>query len=72
MSLNIKSVLYFRLPEIPPDTPETNEVMRVADLPDFQSITPDKIITGCAKLAIEYETYLGKHLEDLKGIIFLD
>ncbi|XP_064606141.1 uncharacterized protein LOC135471020 [Liolophura sinensis] len=57
---------YVLLPEIPPDTPETNEVMRVADFPDFQSVTPDKIITGCAKLAIEYETYLGKHLEDLK------
>ena len=57
-----------RLPEIPPDTPETNSVMRVSEYPEFSSITPQQIVTGCAKLAIEFDVQLGKHAENLKGI----
>jgi hypothetical protein len=57
----------FRLPEIPPDTPETNPIMRVNEYPEFSTITPQKIVTGCAKLAIEFDVQLGKHVENLKG-----
>ena len=56
-----------RLPEVPADTPETNAVMRVHDPPEFSTITPEKIITGCAKLAINFEVELGRHIDQLKG-----
>ena len=59
-----------RLPEIPPDTAETNVVMRTEDLPEFSQITPSKCVAACAKLAIEYETKLERHLESLKGLFF--
>lgn len=57
----------YRLPEIPPDTPETNPIMRVHDYPQFSNISPDLALTGCAKLAIEFDVELGKHVEKLKG-----
>ncbi|KAL5018692.1 hypothetical protein ScPMuIL_004414 [Solemya velum] len=57
---------YVLIPEIPPDTPETNSLMRIGELPQFSTITPDNVITGCAKLAIEYETRLGNQLDKLK------
>jgi oligopeptidase A len=64
LMLRMKS---FRLPEIPPDTPETNPIMRVNEYPAVSQITPQKIVTGCAKLAIEFDVQLGKHAETLKG-----
>ena len=60
-------LIFFRLPEIPPDTPETNPLLRVKENPDFQKLSPLKIRTGAAKVNIEYETQLGQHLEDLQG-----
>lgn len=59
--------LFFSLPEIPPDTAETNAVMRTDQLPQFSEITPKKCVAACAKLAIEYETKLESHIENLKG-----
>ena len=60
-------VKLYRLPEVPPDTAETNSVMRLHEPPNFKHITPDAIITGCAKLSIEYDVDLGKHIQKLKG-----
>ncbi|GFO38354.1 oligopeptidase a [Plakobranchus ocellatus] len=59
---------YVLLPEIPPDTPETNAVMRTDQLPQFSEITPQKSVAACAKLAIEYETKLENHVESLKDL----
>ncbi|XP_064619158.1 uncharacterized protein LOC135482749 [Lineus longissimus] len=57
---------YVLLPEIPPDEPETNPVMRLDDFPAFKSINPSNVISGCAKYCIQYETQLGDHFERLK------
>uniref|UniRef100_A0A0B7A5S5 oligopeptidase A n=1 Tax=Arion vulgaris TaxID=1028688 RepID=A0A0B7A5S5_9EUPU len=59
---------YVLLPEIPPDTAETNAVMRTDQLPQFSQITPSKCVSACAKLAIEYETNLANHVESLKDL----
>ncbi|KAH9514402.1 hypothetical protein Btru_025153 [Bulinus truncatus] len=61
-----KTSYYVLLPEVPPDTSETNAVMRSEHLPQFSEITPEKCVTACAKLAIEFETKLEKHVENLK------
>ena len=58
---------FIRLPEIPPDTPETNPVMCLDDHPPFSKISPDMVVTGCAKRCIEFDVQLGKHVENLKG-----
>ncbi|CAH1793755.1 unnamed protein product [Owenia fusiformis] len=63
---NSSGQYYVLLPEVPPDTPETNSVMRTNDLPVFSEITPEKCISGGAKLAIQYETQLGELVEKLK------
>ncbi|GAB1603422.1 probable cytosolic oligopeptidase A [Argonauta hians] len=57
---------YVLLPEIPPDTADTNAVMKFTDIPKFGSITPKDVVLGAAKRAIEFETKLGNHLEHLK------
>lgn len=57
---------YVLLPEIPPDTPDTNPIMCVDSYPQFSQLTPDLAITGCAKLAIEFDVELGKHVDKLK------
>jgi len=56
-----------RLPEIPPDTPETNPLMCLHDHPQFNNISPDMVVTGCAKRCIEFDVQLGRHVEKLKG-----
>ena len=58
---------FARLPEIPPDTSETNPIMCVEEHPQFSKITPDMVVTGCAKRSIEFDVQLGKHVETLKG-----
>jgi oligopeptidase A len=40
--------------------------MRVHDYPQFSQITPQLAVTGCAKLAIEFDVQLGKHVDTLK------
>merc|ERR1719483_489848 len=62
-----KKSYYILLPEIPPDTAETNAVMRVNDLPRFSEITPGQCIFACAKLAIEYDVKLDQHLQFLEN-----
>ena len=53
------------LPEVPPDSPETNPIMRLDGLPAFSEITPIDCVNGVAKLSIEFETELTLHGERL-------
>lgn len=57
----------YRLPEVPPDTPETNTLMRVDELPEWSKITPSSVYRACGKLAIMYEMDLGEHCSKLQG-----
>lgn len=53
------------LPEVPSDSPETNAIMRLDQLPAFSEITPIDCVNGVAKLSIEFETELSLHTERL-------
>jgi len=53
------------IPEVPPDSPDTNALMRLEPLPAFSEITPVDCVNGVAKLAIEFETELALHAEKL-------
>ncbi|KAK0056165.1 oligopeptidase A [Biomphalaria pfeifferi] len=64
--LSSRTSYYVLLPEVPPDTAETNAVMRVDQLPQFSQITPELCVSACAKLAIEFETKLDNHVENIK------
>ncbi|XP_041362646.1 probable cytosolic oligopeptidase A [Gigantopelta aegis] len=59
---------YVLLPEIPPDTPDTNPLLKHENrlFPEFSEITADQCVTGCAKLSIDFETKLGNHIDKLK------
>ncbi|ESN95279.1 hypothetical protein HELRODRAFT_193617 [Helobdella robusta] len=57
---------YVLLPEIPPDTKETNPILRVNEFPKFSEITPDKCVTGCAKRSIEFDVEIGNFLDTIK------
>jgi len=35
--------------------------------PQLNKISPDMVVTGCAKRSIEFDVQLGKHVENLKG-----
>ncbi|KAK7480477.1 hypothetical protein BaRGS_00028294 [Batillaria attramentaria] len=59
---------YVLLPETPPDTSDDNAIMQFQSTPKFSAITAERCVTGCAKLAIQYETQLGNHIENLKDI----
>jgi hypothetical protein len=61
------AISYFRIPETPRDTAETNPILRYEKLPEFSKLTPENIIKGGAKLAIEFETKLAAHSEQLSG-----
>ena len=41
--------------------------MCLDDHPPFSKISPDMVVTGCAKRCIEFDVQLGKHVENLKG-----
>ena len=53
------------LPEVPPDSSETNALMRLDTLPPFSEITPIDCVNGLAKLSIEFETEMTLHAERL-------
>jgi len=52
---------------MPPDTPETNPIMSVDGHLQFGKISPDMVVTGCAKRCLEFDVQLGKHVDNLKG-----
>ena len=56
-----------RLPEIPPDTRETNTVLRTEDLTDYKSVDSEKCINSVAKLALEHESGIWKLENKLSG-----
>lgn len=56
-----------RLPEVPPDTAETNTLMNTESLPQFSQITPASVFRASGKLAILYDTGLSEHDERLSG-----
>ena len=60
-------LIFSRIPEVPPDTAETNTLMDVNNFPDWSKITPSSVYRGCGKLAILFETHLAEHCEKLKG-----
>lgn len=51
---------YVLLPEIPPDTPETNPVLRTGELMNYKSVTSELCHTAVAKLALEHESGIWK------------
>ena len=59
---------YVLIPETPRDTAETNPILRYEKLPEFSKLTPENIIKGGAKLAIEFETKLAAHSEQLSDV----
>ena len=65
---HVTGAYYVLLPETPPDTSDDNAVMQFHQTPRFSAISPERCVTGCAKLAIQYETQLGNHIEALKDI----
>ena len=56
---------YVLLPETPPDSQDDNAVMQFQQTPKFSVIRPVHCITGCAKLAIQFETQLNSHIQSL-------
>lgn len=64
--LNFNALLD-RLPEVPPDTAETNTLMDVNNLPEWSKITPSSVYRACGKLSIQYETRVSEHCETLQG-----
>lgn len=45
------------MPEIPPDTPETNPIMRTHDpVPALSELNPKLVQSGVQKLVVNYET----------------
>ena len=70
--LNKRYVYWFinsddRLPEVPPDTVETNTLMDVESLPKFSQVTPASVFRACGKLSIIMDTELSKHIDNLSG-----
>lgn len=53
---------------MPPDTEETNAIMRHKDFPEFTNITAENVVRGGAKRALEFETEFDKHLTKLEGM----
>lgn len=57
-----------RMPEIPPDTPETNPIMRVNEnVPAFSELTPKLVQSGVQKLVINYETEMDSLYKQFDG-----
>ena len=59
--------VFFRLPEVPPDTAETNPIMRHNEIHKFSQLSPDSIITGCAKMSLEFISRFDDLTESLGG-----
>ena len=44
------------MPEIPPDTPETNPIMRNDPVPALSELTPKLVQSGAQKLVVNFES----------------
>jgi hypothetical protein len=59
------------LPEIPPDTAETNALLRNDEIPAFNELNPNKVQTGLLKLMITFDSSFNELIENLsKGEYF--
>ncbi|VDI45567.1 Hypothetical predicted protein [Mytilus galloprovincialis] len=54
-------------PELPPDTEDSNPVMRWKEFPDFPNITHEGVVRAGAKRSIDFEVQLDKHITQLEG-----
>ena len=55
------------MPEIPPDTEETNAVMNYKSYPQFSAISKEGALTGTLKNCVHYEMQHANLTEKLKG-----
>jgi hypothetical protein len=55
------------LPEVPADTPETNPLLNVESVPDFDKLTKENCLNAVGKLALELESTVWRIEEKLKG-----
>ena len=62
--------VFFRLPEVPPDTAETNPIMRHNEIHKFSQLTPDAIVTGCAKMSLEFISKFDDLVESIGGKLY--
>ena len=53
---------------MPKDTPETNALLRTESYPEFSQYNQMKIFTGSAKITLEHDIQLTKHLKQLEGM----
>lgn len=62
-------LLVHRLPEIPPDTAETNSLLNIKDNPQFDKLVKGNYLNAVTKLALELESKVWRIEDDLKGSI---
>jgi oligopeptidase A len=55
------------LPEIPPDTPESDVLLKTQDLVNFNSVTPAGCYNAIAKLSLNNESGIWKVEKEVKG-----
>ncbi|XP_071132416.1 uncharacterized protein [Mytilus edulis] len=55
-------------PELPPDTEDSNPVMRWKEFPDFPNITHEGVVRAGAKRSIDFEVQLDKHITQLEDV----
>lgn len=61
--------MLFRLPEEPPDTPETNSLLRATENPKFKELNKVNYVNAVGKLALEMEAKVWRVEEKLKGVL---
>jgi len=57
---SFRTSYYVLPPEIPPDTPETNPILRTKEQLDYKTVGPELCQTAVAKLALEHESGIWK------------
>ena len=55
------------MPEIPPDTPESDILLKTQDLVNFNSVTPAGCYNAIAKLSLDNESGIWKVEKEVKG-----
>lgn len=59
--------VFARLPEMPPDDPETNALVDVKKNPQFETLTKNNYVNAVGKLALEMESRIWTIEDKLKG-----
>lgn len=55
------------MPEVPHDTPETNQLLRISETPNFDALTKQSCRNAVGKLALEVESHVWRIEDSLKG-----